>query len=608
MTALILAAGFGSRLRPLTDHTHKTMTPVAGERIIDRIMAGLQTASVRDAVVVLGYRAAEVRAYLEAHYADSMRLTFIENAAFATTNNIHSLDLALESIDDDILLIECDLIFDHELLRELVECPWPNVAMAARYRTGMDGTVLSIDAGGVVDGVYPTYAQGPSFDFSDKFKTLNIYKFSADFLRQRLRSLVRYYTSAHSTNSYYEVVLGVIVYLRGAEIHILDVTGRRWMEIDDPNDLAKAEYVFCPEGRYDRLASAHGGYWNLDVLDFCYLRNMYFPTSGLLSDMRFNLEKLLGNYGSCQRELNRKLSHYLLTPEECCCTLNGASQGIKLLPGLLETDSIATFTPTFDEYLAVFPRVIRDSAENTTPVELVARARQQGAGAVVLVNPNNPTGRCYSRAEGIEFLESVAAAGLGAVVDESFIDFAGPHSGSVSDWLLSHRIPRTLVIKSLSKSLGVPGLRLGYALSGDRDLIAAMNASIPIWNLNSPAQYFLELLLKYRPEIATSFEKTVRDRDTLHAMLADLEFLEPYPSGGNFILCKLVEGGSTAEMLARRMIEISGIYIKNCTGKFSGSGEFVRFAVRLPEENARLVAELKRCYSPIESARKQAHA
>jgi histidinol-phosphate/aromatic aminotransferase/cobyric acid decarboxylase-like protein/GTP:adenosylcobinamide-phosphate guanylyltransferase len=601
MTAVILAAGYGSRLRPLTDQTHKTMVSVAGERIIDRIMAALQLAGVPGAVVVLGYRSGEVREYLESRYASTVRLTFVENADYATTNNIHSLALALESVDDDFLLIECDLFFETELLRDLIEYPWPNVAMAARYRTGMDGTVLSADADGVVEGVFPTYAQGPNFDFSGKFKTLNIYKFSGEFLRDRLRSLVQYYTRSHSTNSYYEVVLGIIIYLRSAEIRLLDVSERRWAEIDDINDLAKAEYMFRPEGRYDSLSAAHGGYWSVDVLDYCYIRNMHFPTPSVLSDMRFNLEKLLFNYGSSQAMLNRELSHYLLAPEECCCVLNGASQGIKLLPEVLETDHIATFTPTFDEYLAVFPRVTTADAERASPLDLIAMASREGAGAVVLANPCNPTGCCYPQAEVIEFVEAAVRANLFAIVDESFIDFAGGQSASISGWMLENRIPKALVIKSLSKCLGAPGLRLGYVLSADSGLIAAMNARVPIWNLNSPAQYFLELLLKYRPEIDASFHKTIADRETFLELLAQVEFLHPYPSGGNFILCRLAEGGPTAEALARRMLAASSIYIKNCTAKFpQGSGEFVRFAVRLPAENLRLVAELKRNYAALQ--------
>jgi choline kinase len=480
MTAVILAAGFGSRLRPLTDSMPKTMVTVAGERIIDRIVESLQLADVREAVVVLGYRGCELREYLQDRYASSMRFTFVENADFASTNNVHSLALALEFVHEDFLLIECDLFFDREMLRELVACPLPNVAVAARYRTGMDGTVLSVDSGGLVEGVFPTYAQGPKFDFSDKFKTLNIYKFSAEFLNSRLRNVVQYYTRAHSNNSYYEVVLGIIIYLRSAEIRLLDVSEQRWMEIDDMNDLAKADYLFRPSGRYETLTEAHGGYWNVDVLDFSYIRNMYFPTPAVLSDIRYNLEKLLWNYGSSQKMLNRKLAHYLLAPEECCCLLSGAAQGIKLLPELLGTGRMVTFTPTFDEYLAVFPDACAVDPNRYSLLDLVELARREDIRVVVLANPCNPTGRCYPLSEVIDFLRAAAEADLRVVLDESFIDFADGQSASVAPWLLANQARHVIIIKSLSKCLGAPGLRLGYCLGADTEWIAALNARLPI--------------------------------------------------------------------------------------------------------------------------------
>jgi histidinol-phosphate/aromatic aminotransferase/cobyric acid decarboxylase-like protein/choline kinase len=600
MIAVILAAGFGSRLRPLTDVTPKTMVSVAGERIIDRIIAALRIASIEDAVVVLGYRGSELRQHLETAYPGSMRFTFVENAEYASTNNIHSLALALDHVDDDFLLIECDLFFEKALLRDVVDSPWPNVAVVARYHTGMDGTVLSTDGDGMVEGVFPTYAQGHKFDFSDKFKTLNIYKFSADFLRRRLRNVVRYYTQAHSNNSYYEVVLGIIIYLRSAEIRALDVSDRRWMEIDDMNDLVRAEYLFSPERRYDVLTSSHGGYWNLDVLDFCYIRNMYFPTAAVLSDLAYNLDKLLANYGSSQPVLNRKLSHYLLAPQECCCLLNGASQGIKLLPDLLGSDRVVTFTPTFDEYLSVFPHSRAADPDHASLVDLVTLARRERIDVVVVANPCNPTGRCYPPGEMIEFLEEAGRAKIRVVVDESFIDFAGEQAESLSGWMLATRAFHVIVLKSLSKSLGTPGLRLGYCLSADAQLIAALSARLPLWNVNSVAEYFLGLLLKYRLEIAASFQRSIADREALWHRLAALDGCQPYPSGGNFIMCRLAAGGPSASVLARRMLEASRIYIKDCTRKFpAGRGEFVRVAVRLPDENRRLVDELQRQYSAL---------
>jgi len=200
MKAIVLAAGYGPRLRPLTDSLHKSMVPVSGVRIIDRIVDSLLLAGIREIVVVLGYKAEELRDHLTESHAGKAEFVFIENSRLRSTNNIYSLALALDKVDDDFVLIECDVFFDLETIRDLVNYPWPNVAVVAKYKTSMDGTVVSVDARQIVTGVHPTEAQGPAFDFSDKFKTLNIYKSSATVLREKLRKTVQFYTQAHSDN------------------------------------------------------------------------------------------------------------------------------------------------------------------------------------------------------------------------------------------------------------------------------------------------------------------------------------------------------------------------------------------------------------------------
>jgi choline kinase len=133
------------------------MVAVSGERRIDRLVESLLLASVRDVVVVLGYRADEVREHLTQTYGSTVRFTFVENTRYLTTNNICSLALALAHVGEDFVLIECDLFCDKSILRELVNCNWENAAVVARYRTGMDGTVVSVDAGRAhLDQVFST--------------------------------------------------------------------------------------------------------------------------------------------------------------------------------------------------------------------------------------------------------------------------------------------------------------------------------------------------------------------------------------------------------------------------------------------------------------------
>ena len=188
MQALILAAGYGGRMRPLTDDTHKTLIEISGETIISRIVNGLNEVGITDLIIVLGYRDKELKKYLLEKHLD-VRFQFILNERYAETNNIYSLALALESvsIEEDIVLIESDLVFRPEILRKLIDSPFDNVALVDKYRTGMDGTVVKIHDNRITE-VIPSHLQSSDFDFSDKYKTLNVYKFKRKFINPEFKS------------------------------------------------------------------------------------------------------------------------------------------------------------------------------------------------------------------------------------------------------------------------------------------------------------------------------------------------------------------------------------------------------------------------------------
>ena len=299
MKAIILAAGFARRMRPLSIDRHKTLLEVGGRSIIARIVDELIVNDIADICVVTGYRADEVTSYLRQRYA-SVRFTFVNNENFATTNNIYSMALALEEFtpDDDILLIESDLIFEPAVLGRILRSAHPNVALVDRHRIGMDGTVVTVANSGVITQVIPSSLQDERFDFSDKYKTLNIYKFSADFCRTTFRRLLSYYAQVIDDNCYYELILGILIYMQQLEVHAEIIEGEAWAEVDDPNDLRAAEFLFCPPNRRAQLKSSWGGYWNAPVLDFAFIRNMYFPTPAMISELRANLPQLIVNYGS----------------------------------------------------------------------------------------------------------------------------------------------------------------------------------------------------------------------------------------------------------------------------------------------------------------------
>jgi hypothetical protein len=173
----------------------------------------------------------------------------------------------------------------------------------------MDGTVVSVSKGGEITAVYPSDRQDETFDFSDKYKTLNIYRFDREFSSSTFKRLLSFYSRAIDNNCYYEQLLGVLIYMRATTVHA-EFVKHPWAEVDDPNDLTVAAFEFEPSARRAMVEDSWGGYWNMPHLDFAQIRNACFPTPAVLAELRNNLPALLTHYGSSQTVLNRKLSYF----------------------------------------------------------------------------------------------------------------------------------------------------------------------------------------------------------------------------------------------------------------------------------------------------------
>jgi histidinol-phosphate/aromatic aminotransferase/cobyric acid decarboxylase-like protein/choline kinase len=588
MKAIILAAGYGNRMRPLTDSLHKTMLEVAGETIIGRIINGLLDNGISDIVVVTGYRAEELKKYLSSTFS-KVKFTFVHNEKYRETNNIFSMALAFEAItiDADIILIESDLIYRPEIIKRLIESPYDNVALVDKYRHGMDGTVVTVQEKRITN-VIPSHLQPENFDFSDKYKTLNIYKFSKELCETSFKKLLVYYANAIDRNCYYELILGILIYMQKETIHAEIVEGESWSEVDDPNDLQVAEFAFH-QNRKGILEYNFGGYWNYDVLDFCFIRNMYFPNHAMVSELRNSLPDLIHNYGSRQAVLDRKMSWFLLCKEANVLALNGASQIYPMLANRFGAAKAYIPQPSFGEY----QRIFKNRATYDDKVEFDLKEIERGsknAEIVVFVNPNNPTGSLIPSEWIVAFAEKNAARTV--IVDESFIEFADVPS--VLSLLEKKPLNNVLIIKSLSKSLGVPGIRLGYAYTSNAELIKYLRSQVPIWNMNSIAEHYLEIILKHRNALKKSFEQTVKDRVAFAEHLAANPQVERvYPSAGNFLLVELKAKPPAADTLSSLLLEKHAIYIKDVTDKFSNGKSYIRLAIRLPEENERLVNALR---------------
>ncbi len=591
MKALILAAGFGNRMRPLTNTVHKTLLSINGEAIIDRIVSGLLENGITRAVVVTGYRVDDLVSHLEASFPD-VEFEFVHNPRYQETNNIYSMALAFEQIeiDDDILLIESDLIFTPEVIKRAINSPHANVALVSPYMTGLDGTVVQLSGDKVV-AIYPPHLHDEKFDLFDKYKTLNIYRFSKEFCANEFKKLLVYYAKVIDENCYYELILGILIYMQRQDIYCEIIANDQWAEVDDPNDLMGAEFSFNRDNRLELLEVSFGGYWNFDVLDFCFIRNMYFPPKSMVSEIKNNLPYLIENYGSKQNVLNRKLSYVLQCNPERLLLLNGASQAYPILRTMLEGKRVLIPDPTFGEYPRIFSKAT--TYGDRVGIRLYeVEAKLEDADVLVVVNPNNPSGSLVPT-QWIVGLADKHPEKL-FIVDESFIDFSDQPS-LLAD-LEESPMNNVLIIKSMSKSYGVPGVRLGFVYTCDKNLLATVAREVPIWNMNSVAEFYLEILLKNKASLARSVEQTKKDRAEFSEGLRALDFFdEVYPSGGDYILVRAADDGQKSSNLVKYLLAVESIYIKEVTDKMAdGSKRYFRIAVRLPAENARLLDAIRR--------------
>lgn len=586
MRAVILAAGRGCRMGALTESRHKSLLEVGSRPLLGRIVDSLVEQGIGEIVVVTGYLSEQVERYLRAAYP-KLAIEFVHNDEFATSNNSRSLALALNGNDDDVLVVESDLIYDPSVIGRVLGSPHDHVALVAPFANGMDGSLAHV-VEGRLRSITSGSASGSKPGAGDVYKTVNIYKFGKSLVGSSLRPALEEHGCNGPREDYYETVLGSLIERGVADVYGEIVDDEAWAEVDDPNDLDRARFLFEPENRRTILERACGGHWNFPILDFTELRNMHFPTAEMHEALARRLPELVTQYGSSQRVLDEKLAHFLECSAEHAVLLNGLSQVYPLFEERLAGKRILIPHPTFGEYGRVFPDA--DRYEDRFGIDQAALADSvRGYDALVVVNPNNPTGTVVETSWIVEL--ALAHPDLQVIVDESFIAFSSERS--VRGEAETCGIENLVVLRSLSKELGVPGLRLGYLFSLNDAVARFVRKRTPIWNLGSVAEAFLELLLKHRDDYARSIEATLNDRARFSERLRQIPLVSHvYEGGGNFVVVKLDGPRNRLKDLPERLLNRWGVYVKDVSGRIGDGASYLRLAVRLPEENQRLEAAL----------------
>lgn len=605
MQAIILAAGMGKRLGDLTQNNTKCMVKVNGVTLIERLLHQLENVQspspLSRIVIVTGYEGQKLKEYI-ATLGIKCPIEYVDNPIFASTNNIYSLYLAKDYLlQEDTLLFESDLIFEDAVIDRIVEDPYPSLALVDKFESWMDGTVVTLDE----DDNIKRFIPGSKFSYEATehyYKTVNIYKFSKDFSRTHYVPFLSAYSKALGNNEYYEQVLRVIALLDKPEIKALRLNGESWYEIDDVQDLDIAESMFCTTGdKLKKMESRYGGYWRYPrILDFCYLVNPYFPNGRLMSELKANFDKLVRDYPSGMRVNSLLAGKYFGIRQNYVCVGNGAAELIKGLMESLE-GKLGVILPTFEEYpnrlspdrLVTMETHLNDFRYSAD--ELMEYFDEKDISTLLIVNPDNPSGNFISKDDILRLCVWSKNKGIRLIIDESFVDFS---VGTPNNTLLTNEIlesyPHLVVVKSISKSYGVPGLRLGIMASGNTDFIAWLKKNVAIWNINSIGEFYMQIFGKYEKNYQHACVQFMQERERFMAALAEIPYLRILPSQANYFMCEVLAPFNSRE-LAEKLLEQFDILIKDCSGKKAmGGRNFIRIAVRDEHDNNALVAAMKK--------------
>lgn len=604
MQAIILAAGMGKRLKELTKDSTKCMIKVNGVTLIERMLSQLDKLNLSGIIIVVGYKAEELISFIS-NLAVQTPIIFVTNDIYYKTNNIFSLYLAKNYLlKEDTLLLESDLIFTDAVLQKIINDQYPSLALVAKYESWMDGTVVTLDE----DNNITSFIGKMQYDYNDinqYYKTVNIYKFNKQFSNTHYVPFLEAYIKAQGRNVYYEQVLKVIGLLDKPEIKATILENETWYEIDDAQDLNIAESLFSvsSEERLIKIQKRYGGYWRYcQLIDFCYLVNPFYPPTKMINEIKANIEQLIGNYPS-GIEVNSLIAAKCFgLHEEHVCLGNGAAE---LISSLMKTikGKIGIIRPTFEEYPNrmnqdyLVPYYPRNEDFSYTSNDLMVYYDDLDITALLLINPDNPSGNFIEIADVLSLAKWSQKKGIRLIVDESFVDFS---NSLYSAKLLSEKVLQDykglVVVKSISKSYGVPGLRLGIIGSADIELIQYIKKDVSIWNINSIAEFYMQICEKYNDEYQYSIEMLKEVRKEFLEKLSGVKNLRVIPTQANFVMCEVLDIWS-ATQLSENLLSDYNILIKDLSMKKGISGQYIRIAIKRKEENDILICALHKLLS-----------
>ncbi|WP_297096847.1 histidinol-phosphate transaminase [uncultured Draconibacterium sp.] len=334
-----------------------------------------------------------------------------------------------------------------------------------------------------------------------------------------------------------------------------------------------------------------------DVVDFCFIENPYFPDEKLLQKLQDKLPEVIKAYPSSNPKLAQQdLAAVVHVKPEYLVLGNGATELITIIQNnFLEDMGIPI--PTFSEYIEKVQnlekvKLFQLPADKQYQLDLDEYAdwlENEKLSSALIINPGNPTGQLISIEDITGFFNRMKHLKL-VLVDESFIDFAGEEIPSLMPMV--EQFHNLIIVRSMSKHCGVPGLRLGYCCTANQEYLKQIRNALPVWNINTLAEYFLTQLKDTDVEYHNARKHVISDVRELHEALCKIDGYEVYPSNSNFILLK-VKFAMSAYDLQMKLLQDFGVYVRDCSNKIGLDDKHIRIASKGRDKDQLLIHALK---------------
>lgn len=346
--------------------------------------------------------------------------------------------------------------------------------------------------------------------------------------------------------------------------------------------------------------SRYGGYWRFpDMLDYCYLVNPYFNRSAIIKEMQDFFPVLVSEYPSGMGVNSGLASECWSIKQEHIVVGNGAAELIKAVMESLE-GKVGIVRPTFEEYPnrlsdeQVVTFVPQNDMFRYNANDLIEFFSLHPVDTLLLINPDNPSGNFVS-ADGIhKIAQWCEDNSIRFILDESFVDFSvGYEKNTFLHGEILEKYPCMCVMKSISKSYGVPGLRLGILCSADEVLITRIKKQLSIWNINSFAEFFMQIYPKYREDYRHACDQFIQAREDFEIELKKIPFIKVMPSQANYFFLEVLPPYKPKE-LCTILLKKYNILASACLAKKGiEPNKYMRIAVRNHGDNAKFIRALK---------------